>query len=57
VIGEEGANIDHIEFVDRTSDFRDIVLDLQVRDLKHLNMIIGNLKAQSVVSKVERVNG
>ena len=57
VIGEEGANIDHIEFVDRTSDFRDIVLDLQVRDLKHLNMIIGNLKSQSVVSKVERVNG
>jgi GTP pyrophosphokinase len=57
VIGEEGGNIDHIEFVDRTSDFRDIVLDLQVRDLKHLNMIIGNLKAQSVVSKVERVNG
>jgi len=33
------------------------VLDLQVRDLKHLNMIIGNLKSQSVVSKVERVNG
>jgi (p)ppGpp synthase/HD superfamily hydrolase len=43
--------------VDRTSDFRDIVLDLQVRDLKHLNMIIGNLKGKSVVSKVERVNG
>ncbi len=57
VIGEEGANIDHIEFVDRTSDFRDIVLDLQVRDLKHLNTIIGNLKAKSVVSKIERVNG
>ena len=57
VIGEEGANIDHIEFVARTSDFRDIVLDLQVRDLKHLNTIIGNLKAKSVVSKIERVNG
>ncbi len=57
VIGEEGANIDHIEFVDRSSDFRDIVLDLQVRDLKHLNAIIGHLKAKSVVSKVERVNG
>ena len=57
VIGEEGANIDHIEFQARSSDFRDIVLDLQVRDLKHLNAVLANLKAKSVVSKVERVNG
>ena len=57
VIGEEGANIDHIEFVNRSSDFRDIVIDLLVRDLKHLNAIVGHLKAKSVVSKVERVNG
>ena len=52
VIGEEGGNIDHIAFVNRSSDFRDIVLDL-----KHLNTIIGHLKAKSVVAKVERVNG
>ena len=57
VIGEEGANIDHIEFVNRSSDFRDIVLDLQVRDLKHLNTIVSHLKMKSVVSRVERVNG
>ena len=57
VIGDEGGNIDHIEFVNRSSDFRDIVLDLQVRDLKHLNAIISHLRAKSVVSKVERVNG
>ena len=57
VIGEEGANIDHVEFVNRSSDFRDIVIDLQVHDLKHLNSIISLLKTKSVVSKVERVNG
>jgi GTP pyrophosphokinase len=57
VIGEEGANIDHVEFINRSSDFRDIVIDLQVHDLKHLNSIISLLKTKSVVSKVERVNG
>ena len=57
VIGEEGANIDHVEFANRSSDFRDIVIDLQVHDLKHLTGIIALLKTKSVVSKVERVNG
>ena len=57
VIGEAGANIDHVEFRNRSPDFRDIVLDLQVFDLKHLNGIMSELKAKPVVSKVERVNG
>ena len=57
VIGDAGANIDHIEFVSRSPDFRDIVIDLEVLDLSHLNAIIAQLKAKSVVSKVERVNG
>ncbi len=57
VIGEAGANIDHVEFRNRSPDFRDIVLDLQVYDLKHLNGIMSELKAKPMVSKVERVNG
>jgi GTP pyrophosphokinase len=57
VIGEAGANIDHVSFVVRSPDFRDMVLDVEVWDLKHLTAIISHLKAKSVVSKVERVNG
>ena len=57
VIGEAGANIDHVEFRAPSPDFRDIVLDLQVADLKHLNGIVSQLKARSVVSRVERVDG
>ena len=57
VIGEAGANIDHVSFVARSPDFRDMVLDVEVWDLKHLTAIISQLKAKSVVSKVERVNG
>jgi (p)ppGpp synthase/HD superfamily hydrolase len=33
------------------------LLDIQVFDLKHLNAIMTQLKAKSVVSRVERVNG
>jgi GTP pyrophosphokinase len=57
VIGDAGANIDHIEFVSRSQDFRDIVIDVQVLDLSHLNTIMTQLKAKTVVSKVERANG
>ncbi len=57
VIGEAGANISHVEFVTKSPDFRDIILDIQVADLKHLTSILAQLKARSVVSRVERVNG
>ena len=56
-IGDTGANIDHIEFRNRSPDFTDVVLDVEVRDLKHLNAITSALKARSVINKVERVNG
>ena len=46
-----------MQFVNRSHDVRDIVLDLEVRDLKHLSGILSQLKQSSVVSKVERVNG
>ena len=57
IIGENGSNIDHVEFVNRSSDVRDVILDIEVRDLKHLTSIVSQLKSKSVVSKVERVNG
>ncbi len=57
LIGETGANIDHVNFINKSPDVRDIVLDLEVRDLKHLSGILSQLKATSVVSKAERVHG
>ena len=56
-IGETQGNIDTIAINDRSADFRDVTIDLEVRDLKHLNDIIAQLKSKPVVSKVERVNG
>jgi GTP pyrophosphokinase len=57
LIGETGANIDHVAFVNKSPDVRDIVIDIEVRDLKHLTVILSQLKATSVVSRVERVTG
>ena len=56
-IGDTGANIDNITIKVLSPDFREMVLDLEVADLKHLNGIITQLRTKPVVSKVERVNG
>jgi GTP diphosphokinase / guanosine-3',5'-bis(diphosphate) 3'-diphosphatase len=57
VIGEQGGNIDNIRVQSRSPDFREMVIDIEVMDVKHLNAIISQLKAKTVVSRVERVNG
>ncbi len=57
VIGDHAANIDNIVFRPLSADFREMTIDIEVNDLKHLNAIISNLRSRPVVSKVERVNG
>ncbi|MBM3607482.1 MAG: bifunctional (p)ppGpp synthetase/guanosine-3',5'-bis(diphosphate) 3'-pyrophosphohydrolase [Alphaproteobacteria bacterium] len=57
MIGDSGANIDHVDFINRSPDVRDVVLDIEVRDLKHLSAIVSRLKANRVITRVERVNG
>jgi RelA/SpoT family (p)ppGpp synthetase len=57
VIAEHDGNIDNIRMTRRAPDFTDVLIDLEVYDLKHLNAIIAQLRAKAVVAKVERVNG
>jgi guanosine-3',5'-bis(diphosphate) 3'-pyrophosphohydrolase len=57
VIGDSDANIDGISILGSSADFREIVIDVEVWDLKHLSAIISQLRTRPVVSKVERVNG
>jgi GTP pyrophosphokinase len=56
-IGEIGGNIDNIAFVPRATDFREMLIDLEVWDIKHLNAILSQLRGKPVVSKVERMSG
>ena len=57
VIAEHDGNIDNIRMTRRAPDFTDVLIDLEVYDLKHLTAIIAQLRAKSVVAKVDRVTG
>ncbi len=57
VIADHDGNIDNVAMRRRTQDFTDLTIDLAVWDLKHLNAIIGELRAKRVVSRVDRVTG
>jgi GTP pyrophosphokinase len=57
LIGETGANIDDVAFNKISPDFREMIFDLQVFDLKHLTDVISRLRALPIVNRVERVIG
>jgi RelA/SpoT family (p)ppGpp synthetase len=55
VIAEHDGNIDNIRMTRRAPDFTDVLIDLEVYDLKHLTAILAQLRAKPVVAKAERV--
>ncbi|MBB4196278.1 bifunctional (p)ppGpp synthetase/guanosine-3',5'-bis(diphosphate) 3'-pyrophosphohydrolase [Rhodoblastus sphagnicola] len=57
LIGETGANIDDVQFNKISPDFREMIFELQVFDLKHLTDILSRLRALPMVHRVERVIG
>jgi GTP pyrophosphokinase len=57
LIGELGANIDDVKFNKKSPDFREMILEIQVFDLKHLTDVLSRLRALPIVSSVERVIG
>ncbi|NCY24742.1 MAG: bifunctional (p)ppGpp synthetase/guanosine-3',5'-bis(diphosphate) 3'-pyrophosphohydrolase, partial [Alphaproteobacteria bacterium] len=54
VIAKELGNINNLKIVNRSSDFFEILIDIEVRDVRHLSNIIANLRAKEVVQSVER---
>jgi guanosine-3',5'-bis(diphosphate) 3'-pyrophosphohydrolase len=57
VIAEHDGNIDNISMSRRSPDFTELTVDLEVYDLKHLSAIINQLRAKTIVARVDRVNG
>jgi GTP diphosphokinase / guanosine-3',5'-bis(diphosphate) 3'-diphosphatase len=55
IIGAEGANIDRLQMVARARDYTEMLIDIEVLDLKHLTDILNGVKNQNVVSEVSRV--
>jgi guanosine-3',5'-bis(diphosphate) 3'-pyrophosphohydrolase len=54
IIGDNGGNIDNIKMQREAADYTNMLIDLEVWDLTHLNEIISGLKSKSVVSAVTR---
>jgi len=57
LIAKNGGNISNLKIVDRQVDFFDMLLDIEVKDVKHLADIIAALRASTTVNTVERARG
>jgi GTP pyrophosphokinase len=56
-IGKEGGNISNLKITNRSTDFFEFVIDIQVSDVKQLSAIIAALRATPVINSVERAHG
>ena len=54
LIGGQGANIQDLKVVGRGLDLFEVLVDVQVRDLKHLQMVQAALRGNKAVAAVER---
>jgi len=54
LIGKYEGNIHNLRFTARTTDFFDMLIDIAVRDVKHMTTIMAALRGAKVVAAVER---
>jgi GTP pyrophosphokinase len=54
IIGRSQGNISNLKITNRSIDFFEMLVDVEVQDVKHLTDIIAALRAASVISSVER---
>ena len=54
VVSQEMGNISNLKIINRSPDYFELLVDVEVRDARHLQNIIANLRSKSVVQSVER---
>ncbi|GIL38652.1 RelA/SpoT family protein [Roseiterribacter gracilis] len=57
VIGKNQGNIINLRVTSRSIDFWEMLIDIQVRDVKHLSNIIAALRATPAINQVDRSRG
>lgn len=57
IIARNLGNISNLKITDRSRDFFELQVDIEVKDVKHLTNIIAALRATPAMSSVERVRG
>ncbi len=54
-VAQAGGNITRVETGERSADFLQLIFDIEVEDLRHLEQIKAALRALAVVESVERI--
>ncbi|MBL22873.1 MAG: bifunctional (p)ppGpp synthetase/guanosine-3',5'-bis(diphosphate) 3'-pyrophosphohydrolase [Rhodospirillaceae bacterium] len=54
VVGRDGGNISNLRIIDRSPDFFELFIDIEVDDSRHMSDIVAALRATEVVRDVER---
>ena len=57
IIGKSGGNISNLKITNRSLDFFEMLIDVEVSDVRHLTNIMAALRAMPVISSVERARG
>ena len=57
VVAANDANIHTLSMIRTAPDFTEMLIDIEVWDLKHLNRLLSQLKDNSAVGEARRVNG
>jgi len=57
VIAKNEGNISNLKITNRSTDFFDMLIDVEVRDVKHLTDVIAALRATPAINSVERAKG
>jgi GTP diphosphokinase / guanosine-3',5'-bis(diphosphate) 3'-diphosphatase len=57
VIAKNAGNITNLKITNRTQQFWEMLIDVEVRDVKHLSNIIAALRATPAINSVERARG
>ena len=57
IIGNNSSNISNLKITNRTPEFFDLSIDVEVRDVKHLTAMIAALRAAPEIKSVERARG
>ncbi len=57
VIGKNGGNITNLKITSRNTDFFELLIDIDVKDAKHLTNIMAALRATPAINAVERARG
>lgn len=57
VIGKSRGNIINLKLINRSTDFFELYIDVEVADVRHLTEIIAALRATPVINSVDRARG